>query len=200
MIENIVKRAGDEYSIHGEITSPFDYFLDLLDYQSALMALIEDPDKCKAILEHFALLIKNLAVEMCATGVDAIKISSPFAGAGFISPKHYAEFVLPYQEIIAQAIRDEGVHVYTHTCGSINDRLEMMFDAGISGIKCLDPPPLGNIELGDAVERIGNRGFIKRNIDSVNTLLNGTRNEIIEDAKRRIEIGKKCCGFIMSTA
>jgi MtaA/CmuA family methyltransferase len=199
-INYIINRAGEKYSIHGEITSPFDYLLDFLGLNDALIALIDYPEKCLMILSHFTDLIKQLAVEMCETGIDAIKISSPFAGSGFISPEDYKMFVLPFEKEIASAVREKNVHIYTHTCGAINDRLELMFESGISGIECLDPPPIGNVELEDAVTRIGNRGFIKGNVDSVNLLLNSSRDEIEKDLKSRIEIGRRSKGFILSTA
>lgn len=137
---------------------------------------------------------------MCSAGVDAIKVSSPFAGAGFISPTFYHDFVLPFEQEIAEAVRNLGVHIYTHTCGAVSDRLELMFDAGVSGIECLDPPPLGNVELEDAKRRTKGRGFIKGNIDSVNTLLFGSHEVILNDARKRIEVGKEGGGFILSTA
>jgi hypothetical protein len=200
VIDYIIKKTGNNYSIHGEITSPFDYLLDFIGLDNSMLALIDDPDKCLMILSHFTKMIKQLAIEMCDTGIDAIKISSPFAGSGFISPDDYQTFVLPFEKEIAGAIRKKNVHAYTHTCGAINDRLELMFEAGISGIECLDPPPLGNVELSEAVERIGDKGFIKGNIDSVNLLLNSNEEEITDDLKRRIEIGKQKKGFILSTA
>jgi hypothetical protein len=132
-------RLGENYSLHGEITSPFDYFLDAYGHQSGLMYLLTDPERSKEILGRYASLVEDLAVQMCATGVDAIKLSSPFAGAGFISPDLYCDFVLPFERQIAGAVRAEGVHIYTHTCGAISDRLELMLDAGVSGIECLDP-------------------------------------------------------------
>jgi uroporphyrinogen-III decarboxylase len=193
-------RLGENYSLHGEITSPFDYFLDAYGHQSGLMYLLTDPERSKEILGRYASLVEDLAVQMCATGVDAIKLSSPFAGAGFISPDLYCDFVLPFERQIAGAVRAEGVHIYTHTCGAISDRLELMLDAGVSGIECLDPAPLGDVELSDAKRRIGGRGFIKGNIDSVNTLLYGTKEAILEDARKRIEVGKEGGGFILSTA
>jgi Uroporphyrinogen decarboxylase (URO-D) len=199
-ITELVNSVGSNYSIHGEVTSPFDYFLDLFGYQDGLMALMIEPAKCELVLSHFSKLISQLSLEMCETGVDAIKISSPFAGAGFISPTDYQKFILPYESEIAKAVREKGVHIYTHTCGSIGDRLESLFDSGISGIECLDPPPLGNVLLENAKERIGNRGFIKGNIDSVHTLLNGSDEDIINDVKNRIRIGSKGSGFILSTA
>ncbi len=200
IFEKIAASAGDKYSIHGEITSPFDYFLDLFGYQDALMALIDAPENSKKVLAHFTQLIEELASEMCGNKVDAIKISSPFAGAGFISPEFYSEFVVPYESRLVSVIRGHGVHAYLHTCGVIGDRLRIMFGTGISGIECLDPPPLGNVELDTAIGIARGKGFIKGNIDSVNTLLGGTRDEILSDARRRIEIGKTGTGFILSTA
>lgn len=194
------ERTKEQYSIHGEITSPFDYYLDFIGYQEGLMAMIDAPDQVKMIMAHYSEMIKELAVSMCGHGIDAIKLSSPYAGSSFISPEFYSEFVMPYESDIAQAVRKTGVEIYTHTCGAINDRLELMFDCGVSGIECLDPEPLGNVELGDAFRRIGTRGFIKGNIDSVTILLQGTGDEVTNDVRKIIETGKKHPGFILSTA
>lgn len=199
-IESIVKRCGEEYSIHGEITSPFDYFLDITGHQDGLTGLMLEPEACRAILLHFTKKIKALALDMCATGIDAIKLSSPFAGSGFISKEMYREFVLPYEREIAQVVRDKGVHIYTHTCGCINDRLEIMFESGISGIECLDPPPIGDVELSDAFKRIGDKGFIKGNIDSVNLLLKGSREDIIAEISKMLKTAEGFPGYILSTA
>ncbi len=196
----IYDKVGDEFSIHGEITSPFDYLLDLLGYENALMALIENPDKCKSILQKFTEGISRLASEMCDKKIDAIKISSPFAGAGFISPEFYKEFVLPFESQIIKTIKDKGKFVYIHTCGAINDRLELMIESGTSGLECLDPKPLGDVDLIDAKKRLGKNAFIKGNIDSVNTLLYGDESKIYNDVKEIIEIGKQGSGFILSTA
>jgi hypothetical protein len=200
VIRDLVKRAGKEYSIHGEVTSPFDYFLDTFGYQEGLMAMVDDPDKCRKILQHFASLVSRLASDMCTTGIDAIKVSSPFAGSGFISPGYYEEFVLPYERQIIEAVRARGVHIYIHTCGAIGDRLRLMLESGTSGLECLDPPPLGNVALADAFKVLGGKAFIKGNIDSVNILLRGTHEDIIADARQRLQTGKTNGGFILSTA
>lgn len=196
----VYQKVGDEFSIHGEVTSPFDYLLDLLGYENALMSLIENPEKCKEILQHFTNGISKLASEMCDKQIDAIKISSPFAGAGFISPEFYKEFVLPYESQIISAIKSKGKFAYLHTCGAINDRLELMIESGTSGIECLDPRPLGDVDLIDAKRRLGTKVFIKGNIDSVNTLLFGSPKRVIVDVTEIISIGKTNGGFILSTA
>ena len=197
----IYQKVGEKYSIHGEITSPFDYLLDLLGYQNGLISLIMAPGKCKTILDKFTDGILDIAIKMCDKHIDAIKVSSPFAGMGFISSDQYSEFVLPYEKRIINAIREKGKHVYTHTCGSIGDRLELMLKSNTSGLECLDPPPLGNVDLENAFERIGNDLFIKGNIDSVNSLLYADDKKAEADVRQIIETGKiKGKGFILSTA
>jgi len=196
----IQAEAGESYSIHGEVTSPLDYFLNQFGFSGGFLALAEEPEKAKEILGKYAEGILEIALEQVERKVDAIKISSPYAGAGFISPRYYREFVLPYERRIARAVRARGVPAYTHTCGAINDRLEMIVEAGVAGIECLDPPPLGNVELGEAKTRVGREIFIKGNIDPVHTLLFGTPAKVREDAVSRIEAGMPGGGFILSTA
>lgn len=201
VFDYIRDKVGDEYSIHGEITSPFDYFLDFLGYENALVSLIINPIKSKAILQKYTDMIIDLTLKMCDHDIDAVKISSPFAGMGFISREFYEEFVVPYEKQIVEAIKSKCKYVYLHTCGAINDRLELMIKSGISGLECLDPYPIGNVDLKDAFLRIGEKIFIKGNIDSVNTLLLGEDKKVENDIVNIINIGKKYGkGFILSTA
>jgi hypothetical protein len=195
-----VRRSAGRYSVHGEITSPFDYFLDQGGHQAALLALLDDPASVRRALDLWTAKLTDLAIGMCGTGVDAIKISSPFAGAGFISPACYAEFVLPYERTVIRVIRENGVRAYLHTCGAIRDRLGLMIASGADGIECLDPPPLGNVELAEALEIIGGRCFVKGNVDSVNVLLRGTPEEVAADVRARLDAAGERGGFILSTA
>ena len=109
--------------------------------------------------------------------------------------------MIPFDRRIAQAVRAEGAFVYTHTCGAIGDRLELMLQAEISGIECLDPPPLGNDELSEAVETLNGKIFIKVNVDPVNTLLLGDANKVRTDVTQILETaGHVMGGFILSSA
>jgi uroporphyrinogen decarboxylase len=140
------------------------------------------------------------AVAQIQRGCDAIKNSSPYVGGGFLSREHYQEFVVPYEKKLAQAVRDAGGFVYTHTCGAIGDRLDLIVESGVNGIECLDPPPLGNTDLAEAKEKFGKQIFIKGNVDSVNVLLRGTPDKVREDVRQRLAIGSAGGGFILSTA
>jgi len=123
-------------------------------------------------------------------------------GNGFLSRGMYREFVLPYETELIRRVHKAapGVPVYTHTCGAIGDRLELIEESGADGIECLDPPPLGDVELTDAVARVGERLFIKGNVDSVNTLLFKRPDAIRRDVEAVCRAGMEACGFVLSTA
>lgn len=201
-IKAVKRRVRDEVSVHSEIFSPFSQFLDLLNYESALMALLDDPGKTHACLERLTLGAIDLAGRQAGEGVDAILISSAFAGAGLISREQYAEFVLPYERRIIQEVhaRHENVKIYTHTCGAIGDRLDLMLETGTDGVDTLDPPPIGTVELEEALPQLKGRAFIKGNIDPVNTLLYGDEEKVRDAVRRRLSVAKEGGGYILSTA
>ena len=102
--------------------------------------------------------------------------------------------------MISAHIQSYKIKSYVHTCGFLDDRLEIVAENGFDGIECLDPFPLGDVDLADAKRRIGQRCFIKGNIDSVNTLLFKTRQEVIADAVSRCKIAGFNGGYILSTS
>ena len=131
---------------------------------------MKDRGKALAILDRLTVASVTWAVAQARHGVDAVLISSAFAGGPLISPRMYRRFVLPFERSVTAAVRATGVPVYTHTCGTIGDRLELMVETGTEGIDTLDPPPLGNAELVDAKRQIGDRVFIKGNMNAVELL------------------------------
>lgn len=201
VIKEVKAKVGDAVSVHSEIFSPWSQFMELLNYENALMAIIDDPEKSQACLERLTEGAIDLGKRQAACGIDAILISSAFAGAGLISRKHYEDFVLPYEQRIVKEIHKEfPIPVYTHTCGSIGDRLDLMMATGTNGIDTLDPPPLGTVDLEEAKRVLGGKTFIKGNIDPVHTLLFGSLSEVKEDVQKRLFVGMPGGGYILSSA
>ena len=192
--------VGDEVSVHGEVFSPLTHFVELFGYEHALINIMTDRAKAHALLNRLTESSITWAVAQARHGVDAMLLSSAFVGGPFLSRKMYQEFVIPYERRVTEAVKTAGVPVYTHTCGSIGDRLELMIETGTQGIDTLDPPPLGNTELADAKARIGEKVFIKGNMNGVELLAMKTKEDVIAHATERIRIGKPGGGYILSTA
>jgi MtaA/CmuA family methyltransferase len=199
-IDLVRAKTNGEISVHGEVFSPFTHYLELIGYQNAIIGLVKNKEKVKALLERFADASIAWAVAQAKRGVDAVLISSAFAGGGFMSPKMYAEYVLPYEHRVVDAVKEFSIPVYTHTCGKIGDRLELMEQTGTMGIDTLDPHPLGNVALADAKNGVGKRLFLKGNMNSVSILEYTTKAEVVAEATDRIQIGMPGGGYILSSA
>lgn len=199
-IDLVKAKVGDTVSVHGEVFSPFTHYMELFGYEQALTSLLEDSGKALALLDRLTTASVTWAVAQARHGVDAVLMSSAFAGGPLISPRMYKRFVLPFERKVAEAVRAAGVPVYTHTCGSIGDRLELMVETGTQGVDTLDPPPLGNVELVEAKRQIGERVFIKGNMNAVALLTYTTPEQVIAHATDRIRTGMPGGGYILSTA
>jgi len=199
-IDYLKEKCQDRYSLHGETRSPFDHVLNLLSVEGMMLALFDDPDKVHRLLEWATTISIAWSVAQIRRGCDAIKVSSPWVGRQFLSPVHYREFVVPYERQLARAVRAEGGFIYTHTCGAISDRLEDMVATGISGIECLDPPPLGDVDIEDAVKRTKGKIFIKGNLDSAHTLLKKDAESVRQDVAKMVQSAAPGGGYICSTA
>ena len=194
------RAACPEVSVHIEVFSPLTHLLELFGYQPALLALLDAPQLCHRLLERFTQLVTAMVRCYGPCGPDAILISSAFAGAGFISREMYREFVVPYERRVVAAIHEFGMPAYTHTCGAIGDRLDLMAETGLDGIDTLDPPPLGTVDLARAKAEWGERLFFKGNLDAVHEMLYaddaGFRQAVLE----RLRIGQPGSGYILSSA
>jgi hypothetical protein len=198
----VLRRTRGGVSVHAEVFSPFSQLLELLNYEGALMAMVDDPGKVQDCLERLTSGAADLACRQAEAGVDAVLISSAFAGDGFISREHYREFVLPHERRLIEEVRRRHPHVkvYTHTCGGIGDRLDLLLDSGTQGIDTLDPPPLGTVELEDAIPLLKGRVFIKGNIDPVHTLLYGDEEAVRRAVLKRLQVAARGGGYILSSA
>jgi uroporphyrinogen decarboxylase len=196
-----VRALAPQVSVHGEIFSPFSQLIEFLGISQVMLALSDDPTKVKACLERLVDGAATLAAALLNASADAVLISSAYAGAGFISRRHYEEFVLPFERRTIERIKASVPRaiVYTHTCGAIGDRLDLMERTGTDGIDTLDPPPLGTVDLAEARRRLSARIFIKGNIDPINTVLRGTPHDCYDAALERLAAAGPN-GYILSTA
>jgi hypothetical protein len=201
-MDQVKAQVGDTISVHGEVFSPFTHFMELFSYEDALTNLALNPEKAGAILNRLADASIMWGVAQARHGVDAVLISSAYAGGGFISKRMYERFVVPCEKRVADAIPTQapGVPVYTHTCGHLGDRLELLMETGTDGVDTLDPPPIGNTELADAKARIGSRMFIKGNMNAVFLLQAETVEAVLNHARERLRDGMPGGGYILSTA
>ena len=194
------REKAPDISIHQEVFSPFTHMMELFGYEEGLIALLDDPGICCRLLDKLSDIVSAQVKCYAPHAPDAILISSAFAGAGFLSREMYKQFVLPYERKVVETIHSFDLPAYTHTCGAIGDRLDLMAGTGIDGIDTLDPPPLGTVDLAEAKAEFGKQLFFKGNLDAVHEMLNADDETFEAAVRQRLEVGKPGSGYILSSA
>lgn len=127
---------------------PFQQFVAFTGFENALMALYEEPDAVKEILECMA----DLYLPICEAAaqhytMDCVYILDDTASASgpFISLEMFREFLMPVYKKLTKPFSDKGIPIQYHNCGRCEDFLEDM--RGI-GVKVWDPAQTRNDLLG----------------------------------------------------
>jgi len=139
---------------------------------------------------------KPLLEDAFEAGADLVFGSS--SGTGILSPRLIDEFDLPRLKRLSDFAHKYGVLHYFHCCDKCNMMLEKFVEQGIDLIETLAPPPSGDIDLGDAKKRIGDKVCLKGNLN-LTLLYNGTPREIEDSVKDCITKASLGGGFILGT-
>jgi hypothetical protein len=115
----------------------------------------------------------------------------------FGGPKFLDKYVYNF---IKRIRRETKTHLKHFHSGRMSKFLEKEVEAGVDIIEILEPPPMGDIDLKEAKKRVGNDIVLSGNLDPINVLERGTRQEIEEAVKRCLDAAAEGGGYIFSTA
>ena len=176
---------------------------ELYGTENMIMAVYDKPDWVHEFLQ--ILLEQKLAFiydNMKGIKVDLVETGGGAASSTVISPRIHAEFCLPYDKKIHDALHDIGHKVVYHTCGGMMAILDLIVQNGCDASETLSPPGVGGDitdphyvknTLGEKVALIG--GF-----DQFNILTDGTPEDIRKEVHRLFEGFGQDGGYIMSAS
>jgi len=115
-----------------------------------------------------------------------------------MSPKLYDEFVVKYDKQLFDLVHKYGCYVEVHCHGRIKSVLNKMIKMGVDLTDPVEPPPNGDVEIGEARRMVGNKMTLVGNIE-FSDLEYCSPKEIDEKVKQVIyEGGRK--RFILATS
>ena len=173
---------------------------DVIGYMDLMVACISMPELVIGVIEkgieHNIKIVEqaaDLGVEFVFTGDDIADNRSTL-----VSPKMWEEIFAPYFCKLMTAMHDLGLYIWKHSDGNLMPVMDSLIDAGIDGIDPVDP--LGGMSLKIMKEKYGNKVAIKGNVDCVNTLVSGTKQQVIDEVKRCIKTAGPGGGYVCSSS
>ncbi len=177
-----VNRVGDDGVVMVHLTqSPLKTFHWLAGAENASLFMLDHPEEMQALArihESKALALLEKIVDIAEA---EIFISLDNLDSLFYPPYFYRDYCQSFFAQAAEMIHRRGKSFVVHACGHNRVLLPL---AGESGIDCLEgitPPPMGDVELGDARKLAGFESFV------VNGGMDAHRLETGGDARTRID-------------
>jgi len=113
---------------------PFQQLVAFMGFNDGLMALVEEPEACKEMLNY----ICDFYMPIIEKTLDYYKPDCAYMGDDtasrlnpFFSVETYKDIFLPIYQRMAKPANDRGIPIGFHNCGRCEDFLPFMFDFGV---------------------------------------------------------------------
>lgn len=199
-LKRMVDRYKGKLAIGVHLNDVFSIPRYLAGFERLLMALIDDPDLVRGLVDLSVEINLEMAREVARCGADFIFTGDDYASAErpFMSPNSFREFFYPGLKRVITGFKEQGLPVIKHTDGRILPLIDMILD---SGIDCLDPiDPIAGLDIGHMKQTYGHRVALKGNVDCAHTLTFGTEQEVVEETKAVIRKAAQGGGLILSSS
>lgn len=193
--EILAEEAGNVVPLEISIGGPFTIASNLRGVE----LLLRDCRKCPEEIHRMLRLItesQKSCIDMAAEYGFGTAMADPVANPALIGPKMYERFVYPYtKELTDYAFEKTGEKVSLHMCGKTYSIWKYLCRYELNELS------LDNIiDLERAAEELGNLIPIAGNVDPVEIVMNGSKEEVFQAVKACIETGRKAKkGYVLAT-
>lgn len=200
---NIIKAAdyfGGSKAIIILLRDVFSNPRDLVGFENFLINFYENKKFISELVKKSVEYNIILAEGAHKAGADIVLSTDDYADnkGPMVNPKLFEEILLPQLKILFLEYKKIGLKIIKHSDGNILPIINYLIE---SGIDCIDPiDPLAGMDLEFFKNNYGHRICLKGNVNCASTLVNGTKEEIISEVKKCINIAGKSGGYIISSS
>jgi uroporphyrinogen decarboxylase len=140
-----------------------------------------------------------LAENMLNLGAETFLI---FDDAGhkngpFVSPQQYEKLIIPQLKRVCDKVHSYNGKVILHSCGNINQLLDLIVKAGIDGLNPVEPG--SGMDIFQIKQDYGDKLCLIGNVDPISLLTHGTPDMVDAYVKRLMQEVAPGGGFMLAS-
>lgn len=168
--------------------------LEIFGWDILLAALGIDAKAFGDTANRYATWIQQYFNALADSDVPIVTIHDDivWTSGAFVRPAWYREFVFPNYRKLFSPLLEAGKKIIYTSDGNYTEFIDDIAACGVSGF-VLEP----TTDMAYIAEKYGQTHSFVGNADT-RILLNGTREDIYNEVKRCMDIGKHCPGFFMA--
>ncbi|MFC2113547.1 uroporphyrinogen decarboxylase family protein, partial [Bacteroidota bacterium] len=167
----------DGVVVVGDFYSPLKMLHLTMGPINSVYFLMEHPEKAKLLLDIHEEAQLKIIRETMENGVKVI-MAMDNLDTMFHPPEYVRQYSASFYEKASSICHEYGGKFFIHACGNQKDNLELIASLGVDGLEGVVFPPMGNVELDEAMELSSGNFIITGGISAVETKELKIREEV----------------------
>lgn len=171
-------RVGQDGLAVATVANGLCYPNDVLGTEYCSFLWATEPEVIREMVSIAAERAFRVVEEACRGGVDCFRIIGGEYATQLMGPRAWDELIVPFDRPLVEMIHSYGAIAHYHNHGYMQRFLESIADLGIDSLDPVEQPPYGDIEMHDAVTRIGHRVCLVGGLDDMEVLETRPQEEV----------------------
>jgi len=191
------ERFNGEVALFWLMRGVFVHSWRLTGMENYMITLYQNPEfihRIAGIVTEYNLKQLDL---LASAGLDVLVVEDDIAATNnlMISPKHFKEFVNPYNRQLVDRAHELGLKVVRHSDGNLWSIMDLLIDSGYDGLNPLEPQ--AGMDLKKVKDAYGSKICLLGNIDCKELLPAGTPDQVEAAVKQAIDAAAAGGGYIL---
>lgn len=200
MVQMARQRFGGEKAICLMMRGAFVRSWRLRGMQALFMDMVDRPAFVHRLAEMVTRYNLELCEQMVQAGADVLIVEDDIAGneRTLMSPRHFREFIAPYNQRCLDFAHRHGLRVVRHSDGNLWAVLDDLLEMGYDGLNPLEPQ--AGMDLKRVKDYCGSRICLLGNIDCGDLLCKGGEEEVEAAVVRAIKDAAPGGGYVLCSS
>lgn len=174
------------------------YVAPLFEFGEFTIVAMTQPERIRALCDQAHQRIMHNLRGMLQAGCGPLyRIWGPeYCTPPYLPPAAFREFVVPYVTEMVELIHSYGCLARIHSHGHTRHVLDMIVETGADALDPIEPPPDGDISMGEVKQRYGDRLLLFGNME-LKYLETETPTDIDARVKTMMDEAKVGGGYVL---
>jgi hypothetical protein len=160
--------GADGFVVAGELYSPLKALHLLAGAVNTTYLIADDEDRVRELLVLHEEAQLDLVRQMAAAGVPAM-MAMDNLDAAFHTPAYLEKFSASFYEQASRIAHQHDSTFFIHACGRQRVNLKLIDSLGVDGLEGVAFPPLGDVQLDEAMRLTSDRFLLTGGISAMET-------------------------------
>jgi hypothetical protein len=161
---------GDQGLVIAGVPNAVCFPAEVLSPEDFSMLWADEPDVMCSVVNRAQERLLDFTEKACRKGVDVFRIIGAEYVTEQLGPAAFTALCAEQDRALVALIHRHGGLAYYHCHGDVREHLDAFAALGIDALDPLEVPPYGDVDLGDAQRRIGDRVCLVGGLDDMEVL------------------------------